>query len=231
MKIKNIPAVLFLAFVLVSCMPVAKVAPTETSMPTLVMTSTTIPTTTSAPTYAYLPTITLVPSSTPFIITPSVSQALTSHYSQVKYENAFIVTIKEESFFARDYHDPNYRVLLNFNNFSEKEIGNLTFYLVTYKSKDYKEIPDVYNYIDFVINVLGTNSDRYNIPVGESDFLVNISIDVLDGNYSQCTDGSLDKPLYLLLFFGSLAKGNTDNPLEVSNDLNQKILEIPCTWE
>lgn len=216
---------------MVSCTPVANVISTEKSVLTLAFTPTIIPTTFNAPTYAYLPTITLVPSSTPFIATPSASHTLTSQYSQAKYENAFTVTIKEEKFFVEDYHEPNYQVLLNFNNFSEKEIRDVTLHLVTYKSKDYKAIPDIYNYADFESNVLGTNSYpyRYNFPAGESDFLVNVSIDV-NGNDPQCTDGSLDKPLYLLLFFGSLGEGNTDSPLEVSNDLNQRILEIPCKY-
>jgi len=216
---------------LISCIPAAIVTPTEKPIQRLAFTPTVIPTTINAPTYVYLPTITLVPSSTPFIATPSASQALTSQYSQAKYENAFTVTIKEESFFIEDYREPNYQVLLNFNNFSEKEIRDVTFHLVTYKSKDYKEIPDINNYTDFAINILGANSYpyMYNIPAGESDFLVNVSIYV-NGNYPQCTDGSLDKPLYLLLFFGSLGKGNTDNPLEVSNDLNHRILEIPCKY-
>ena len=100
----------------------------------------------------------------------------------------------------------SYQVLFNFNNFSEKEIRDVTLHLVTYKSKDYKEFPNINNFTDFEINVLGRNSYpyTYNIPVGESNFLVNVSIYV-NGNYSQCTDGSLDKPLYLLLFFRSLS--------------------------
>jgi len=229
MKIKSISICLFIAFILASCLPAANVAPTGTALPTLTLPPAMIPTAFSVPTYEYLPTITPVPSSTPFAATPGISQELTSRYSQAKYENAFTVTIKEEKFFVKDYREPVYQVRLNFNNFSQNEIGEVTFHLVTHQSRDYKEIPDINHYVDFEINVLGRNSYpyRYTIPAGESEFAVDMSIYVNE-NYSQCTDGSLDKPLYLLLFLGAL--GHTDSPLEVSGDINQRILEIPCKY-
>ncbi len=207
----------------------ANVTPTETFMPTLTFTPTVIPTATSVPTFVYLPTITLVPSPTPFSISPSVLPVLESQHSQANYDNVFTVTIEEERFVYKRYRDVVYQVLLNFKNSSEKEIRVFSE-LVTYKNKDYKVYPDIYDYADFQTNVLGSDGLQYTIPTGESHIVFDVSIFVTR-NDLQCTDGSLDKPLYLLLFFGPLGNGNTDSPLKVSNDLNQKILEIPCTWD
>jgi hypothetical protein len=221
MKIKNIFTILPVAFILASCAPAAKVTPTEMAVATS-STITPIPTATIAPTYAYLPTITVVPSSTPFAMLPSILPTLPSQQSQANYDSDVIVAINSESFFLNSHSDPMYEVVLNFKNNSEKEFTDVTYWLVTYQNKDAKNFADI---IDNLVNFLGNNEDRKIIPVGESDIVIDVSIYV-DEYYSQCKDGSLDKPLYLLLF--STSMGNTNNPLTLNSSLNQKILEIPC---
>jgi hypothetical protein len=211
---------------MISCVSVANTVQTETPVPTITSTSTAIPTTTSLPTYAYLPTITPPPSSTPFIITPSASQSLTSQNSKTNIGDFLYVAIEEEKFFLEDYRSPVYQVLLTYKNSSKDEI-KADFFLVSYQGKEFREYPDFYNYTDFYISVLGEDYGySKTIPIGESRTTVDIYIWVNE-NYSQCTDGSLEKPLYLLLFVDILG---SDNPLEASKDLNKRIYEIPCKY-
>jgi len=220
MKIKNIATVLLVSFISVSCSPTAIVVPTKITVPT----STFMPvlTATIVPTYAYLPTITPIPSSTPFVISPDVQPTLESQQSQSNYDSDVTVTIEKEAFFLTSQGNPTYEVALNFKNSSKKEFTDVTFWLVTYQNRDAKNEVDMLN---TSVGFLGSNEDRKIIPIGESDIVIDVSIYV-DESYSQCKDGSLDKPLYLLLF--STSMGNTDNSLPVSSSLNQKILEIPC---
>lgn len=209
-----------------ACSPLATINPTQTRIPILNFTNT--PKAIISPTYIYIPTITLVPSSTPLALSPdSISPSLESSHAQANYDRKVTVTAKEEIFFLRDYYNPIYRVTLNFNNLSGKEITGLDYFLVTYKDKKAKGFGEIVEDQIYVIDFLGSNEKRNIIPVGESDVVVDVYI-YLNENYSQCSDGSLEKPLYLLLFSNSI--GSTDQPLTVSSGLNQKLLEIPCQW-
>ncbi len=125
------------------------------------------------------------------------------------------VTIINGTYFIRNQTDVNYEVVLNVNNPSQTDIKNVDFYLVTDAGKDGKHFADI------VGDFLGSN-DRNTFPAGESTISIEVSIYVND-NYPQCKDGSLEKPLYLLYSIG-----NTYKALEVSNDLNKKILETVC---
>jgi len=223
MKIKNIVRVLLITFILASCAPAAKVVPTQTTVPTSTFAS--FPTTIH-PTYVYLPTITSIPSSTPFVATP-LSPLLASQHSQANYDGNVIVTIKSESLLDKGYRDLYYEVVLNFKNSSGKEITDVDYFLVPYQDKDAKQYGTITDNTVYVITALGSNEHRGTIPAGESDIVIDLFV-YLNENFPVCKNGSLDKPLYLLLLSSSI--GSPDHPLTASNELNQKILETPCKW-
>jgi hypothetical protein len=143
-----------------------------------------------------------------FIITPFASDI----------RNDITVTVKKETFRGTQYGDATYEVVLNVKNLSQKEISDADFYLVTYKSKNDRYVSDFLKN-----NFLGSERDRNIIPIGESDIVIDVSIDVNE-NYSECKDGSLEKPLYLMY-----AMGDTFKPLAVSDSINKKILETLCS--